>query len=73
MEMDSISGCLTSHRSSCAGSILQPCNYQFGNMLNETSQDTCRLSEAFNRQCIIVIQVHDKLHENVFISTSLFH
>ena len=33
----------------------------------ETSQD--KLSEASNRQSIIVIQVHDKLHEKLFIST----
>ena len=34
---------------------------------HETSED--KLSEALNRQSIIVIQVHDKLHENLFIST----
>ena len=36
----------------------------------ETSQD--KLPEAYNRQSIIVIQVHDKLHEKLFISTYSF-
>ena len=34
---------------------------------HETSQN--KLSEAWNRQSIIVIQVHDKLYEKLFIST----
>ena len=34
---------------------------------HETSQD--KLSEAYYRQSIIVIQVHDKLHEKKFIFT----
>ena len=39
---------------------------------HETSQD--KLSEALNRRrrSIIVIQVHDKLHEKLFISTCSF-
>ena len=37
---------------------------------HETSQD--KLSEAWNRQSIIVIKVHDKLHEKLFISTYSF-
>ena len=38
---------------------------------NETSQD--KLLEAYNRQSIIAIQVHDKLHEYMFVSTCSFH
>ena len=34
---------------------------------HETSQDT--LSEVYNRQPIFAIQVHDKLHEKLLIST----
>ena len=37
---------------------------------HETSQH--KLPVALNRQSIIVIQVHDKLHENLFISTFSF-
>ena len=37
---------------------------------HETARD--KLSEAWNRKSIIVIQVHDKLHEKVFISTCSF-
>ena len=37
---------------------------------HETSQD--KLSEAPNRQSIIAIQVQDKLHEKLFISTCSF-
>ena len=32
---------------------------------HETSQD--KLSEAYTRQSIIVIQVHDKLHEKSYL------
>ena len=37
---------------------------------HQTSQD--KLSEASNRQSFIVIQLHDKLHEKLFISTCSF-
>ena len=38
---------------------------------NEISQD--KLSEALHRQSIILTQVHDKLHDNLFISTCSLH
>ena len=37
---------------------------------HKTSQD--KPPEAYKRQSIIVIQVHDKLHEKLFISTCSF-
>ena len=37
---------------------------------HETSQD--KLPKARNRQSIIVIQVHDKLHEKLLVSTCSF-
>ena len=38
---------------------------------NETSQD--KLSKSQNMQSLITTQVHDKLHEDVFISMCSFH
>ena len=52
-------------------SLLQPRNYQKAIYSNETSKD--KLSEAYNRQSIIVNQIHDKLHENLYMSTCSFN